>query len=152
MTEPRIARLTRIEQAARSAEPDILRDALRWATEELMEADVTAQLGAAPHVRTAERTRYRNGCRTRAFDTRMGALELAIPTTDRTDELSSVLKTSGTTVGEKSWTYRGLLDVSPAGLATPAPLLEMGSRFYTPSTGTFTRCGQSGRGRRSAQP
>jgi transposase-like protein len=52
MTEPRIALLTRLEQAASSAEPDVLRQALRWAIEELMEADVTAQLGAAPHERT----------------------------------------------------------------------------------------------------
>jgi transposase-like protein len=81
MTEPRIALLTRLEQAASSAEPDVLRDALRWAIEELMEADVTAQLGAAPHERTPERTGYRNGYRVRPFDSRMGALELAIPKT-----------------------------------------------------------------------
>ena len=81
MTEPRIALLSRLEQAASSAEPDVLRDALRWAIEELMEADVTAQLGAAPHERTPERTGYRNGYRTRPFDSRMGALELAIPKT-----------------------------------------------------------------------
>ena len=29
MTEPRIARLSRLEQAASPAEPDVLRDALR---------------------------------------------------------------------------------------------------------------------------
>jgi putative transposase len=81
MTEPRIALLTRLEQAASSAEPDVLRDALRWAIEELMEADVTAQLGAAPHERTPDRTGYRNGYRVRPFDSRMGALELAIPKT-----------------------------------------------------------------------
>ena len=81
MTEPRIALLSRLEQAASSAEPDVLRDALRWAIEELMEADVTAQLGAAPHERTPERTGYRNGYRVRPFDSRMGALELAIPKT-----------------------------------------------------------------------
>jgi putative transposase len=81
MTEPRIALLSRLEQAASSAEPDVLRDALRWAIEELMEADVTAQLGAAPNERTPGRTGYRNGYRTRPFDSRMGALELAIPRT-----------------------------------------------------------------------
>lgn len=81
MTEPRIALLTRLEQAASSSEPDVLRDALRWAIEELMEADVTAQLGAAPHERTPDRTGYRNGYRMRSFDSRMGALELAIPRT-----------------------------------------------------------------------
>jgi len=48
MTETRIVLLARLEQAASSAEPDVLRDALRWAIEELMKADVTAQLGAAP--------------------------------------------------------------------------------------------------------
>ena len=81
MTEPRIALLTRLEQAVSSAEPDVLRQALRWAIEELMEADVTAQLGAAPHERTPERTGYRNGYRVRPFDSRMGALEIAIPKT-----------------------------------------------------------------------
>ena len=81
MTEPRIALLSRLEQATSSTEPDVLRDALRWAIEELMEADVTAQLGAAPHERTPERTGYRNGYRVRPFDSRMGALELAIPKT-----------------------------------------------------------------------
>jgi putative transposase len=81
MTEPRIALLSRLEQASSSTEPDVLREALRWAIEELMEADVTAQLGAAPHERTPERTGYRNGYRVRAFDSRMGALELAIPKT-----------------------------------------------------------------------
>jgi transposase-like protein len=82
MTEPRIALLTRLEQAASSAEPDVLRDALRWAIEELMEADVTAQLGAAPHERTPDRTGYRNGYRVRPFDSRMGALESRSPDPD----------------------------------------------------------------------
>jgi putative transposase len=81
MTEPRIALLSRLEQAASSAEPDVLREALRWAIEELMEADVTELLGAGPHERTPDRTGYRNGYRARQFDTRMGAIELAIPRT-----------------------------------------------------------------------
>lgn len=81
MTEPRIALLARLEQASSSAEPDVLREALRWAIEELMEADVTERLGAAPHERTPERTGHRNGYRLRAFDSRLGALELAIPRT-----------------------------------------------------------------------
>ncbi len=74
MTEPRMALLTRLEQAADSTEPDILREALRWAIEELMEADVTERLGAGPHVRTRERSGYRNGYRLRPFDSRLGAL------------------------------------------------------------------------------
>ena len=63
MTEPRIALLSRLEQAASSTEPDALRDALRWAIEELMEADLTAQSGSS--------SRWR-GCRTSAARPRSG--------------------------------------------------------------------------------
>jgi transposase-like protein len=81
MATGRIALLARLEQATRSTESDVLREALRWAIEELMEADVTERLGAAPHERTPERTGQRNGHRLRPFDSRLGALELAIPRT-----------------------------------------------------------------------
>jgi transposase-like protein len=74
-----MALLTRLEQAAGSTEPDVVREALRWAIEELMEADVTERLGAEPHERTPERLGQRNGHRPRLFDSRVGALELAIP-------------------------------------------------------------------------
>ncbi len=79
MATDRIALVTRLEQAASSREPDVLREALRWAIEELMEADVTERLGAAPFERTPERTGQRNGHRPRELDTRLGTLELAIP-------------------------------------------------------------------------
>jgi transposase-like protein len=79
MTDTRIALLSRLETAASSREPDVLREALSWAIEELMEADVTERLGAAPHERTPDRTGQRNGHRIRDFDSRVGSLELAIP-------------------------------------------------------------------------
>ena len=79
MTDQRMALLGRLEQAARSPEADVVREALGWAIEELMEADVTERLGAAPHERTPERTGQRNGHRPRLFDSRVGTLELAIP-------------------------------------------------------------------------
>jgi len=79
MTDQRMALLTRLEQAAGSSEPDVVREALRWAIEELMEADVTEQLGAGPHERTPDRLGQRNGHRLRLFDSRAGALELGIP-------------------------------------------------------------------------
>jgi len=81
MTDQRMALLARLEQAAGSTQPDVVREALRWAIEELMEADVTERLGAGPHERTADRTGQRNGHRPRLFDSRVGALELAIPRT-----------------------------------------------------------------------
>jgi transposase-like protein len=74
-----MALLTRLEQAASSSEPDVVREALGWAIEELMEAEVTKRLGAGPHERTPERTGQRNGHRPRLLDSRAGAIELAIP-------------------------------------------------------------------------
>ncbi len=79
MTDQRMALLARLEQAAGSSEPDVVREALRWAIEELMEAEVTDRLGAGLHERTPERLGQRNGHRPRLFDSRVGALELAIP-------------------------------------------------------------------------
>jgi putative transposase len=79
MATDRIALVARLEQAATSGEPDILREALRWAIEELMEADVTERLGAGPYERTPERLGQRNGHRMRELDSRLGSLELAVP-------------------------------------------------------------------------
>jgi transposase-like protein len=44
-----------------------------------METEVAGLIGADRHERTGERTTYRNGYRTRTWDTRMGTIELAIP-------------------------------------------------------------------------
>ena len=45
----------------------------------LMESEVAGLIGAERHERTGERTAYRNGSRTRTWDTRVGTIELAIP-------------------------------------------------------------------------
>lgn len=60
-------------------EPDFLRELVRWTVQELMEAEVSAQIGAERYQRSDERTTYRNGYRLREWDTRVGTLELAIP-------------------------------------------------------------------------
>ena len=44
-----------------------------------MELEVAEQLGAERHERTAERSGYRNGYRERAWDTRVGTIELQVP-------------------------------------------------------------------------
>jgi transposase-like protein len=72
-----MALLARLEQATTATDPDVVREALGRAIEELM--DVTERLGAATHERTPERIGQRNGHRPRLFDSRVGALELAIP-------------------------------------------------------------------------
>jgi transposase-like protein len=58
---------------------DFLQEGVRWLVQELMEAEVSAQIGAERYERTDERTTQRNGYRTRPWDTRVGTLELAIP-------------------------------------------------------------------------
>jgi putative transposase len=58
---------------------DVLVEGLRWLLQELMDAEVSAQIGAGRYERNSERTTQRNGYRSRAWDTRLGTLELAVP-------------------------------------------------------------------------
>jgi putative transposase len=58
---------------------DLLREAVELVVRELMEAEISAQIGAARGEVSAERTSYRNGYRPRAWETRVGEIELAIP-------------------------------------------------------------------------
>jgi len=58
---------------------DVLRETLAWFVSELMEAEVTQQIGAGLHERSPERTAHRNGYRERTWQTRAGEVELAIP-------------------------------------------------------------------------
>ena len=58
---------------------DVLRETLSWFVRELMEAEVTQQIGAGLHEKAPERTTHRNGYRERAWQTRAGEVELAIP-------------------------------------------------------------------------
>jgi len=58
---------------------DVLREGIRVLSQALMETEVAGLIGAERHERTGERTAYRNGIRTRTWDTRMGTIELAIP-------------------------------------------------------------------------
>jgi len=58
---------------------DVLREGVRVLAQALMEAEVSSQVGGERYERTEERTAYRNGYRTRTWDTRVGTLELAIP-------------------------------------------------------------------------
>jgi transposase-like protein len=63
------------------AEPgtDVLREGVRVLAEALMELEVTGHVGAARHERTPERSGQRNGYRERAWDTRVGTVDLRVP-------------------------------------------------------------------------
>jgi transposase-like protein len=58
---------------------DVLREGIRVLSQALMETEVAGLIGAERHERNGDRTAYRNGYRTRTWDTRVGAIELAIP-------------------------------------------------------------------------
>jgi putative transposase len=58
---------------------DVLREGIRVLSQALMESEVAGLIGAERHERTDARTGFRNGTRTRTWDTRMGTIELAIP-------------------------------------------------------------------------
>jgi putative transposase len=78
MAEERMALADLLRKGEEPAE-DLLRDLVRWAVQELMEAEVTAQIGAGRYERTGERSTQRNGYRPRSWDTRVGSLDLQIP-------------------------------------------------------------------------
>ena len=58
---------------------DLLREGLAWLVHELMEAEVSEQIGAGLHEKAPERLTHRNGYRERGWNTRVGEIELAIP-------------------------------------------------------------------------
>jgi putative transposase len=58
---------------------DFLREAVTLVAHELMEAEISTEIGAARGEVSAERITHRNGYRPRVWETRVGELELAIP-------------------------------------------------------------------------
>jgi putative transposase len=67
------------ELLQKTGDGDFLRSVAEAVLQLLMEADVEALIGAGRHERSLERSTYRNGYRDRAFDTRLGTLQLRIP-------------------------------------------------------------------------
>jgi putative transposase len=58
---------------------DLLRDAIALIVRELMDAEISAEVGAEHGQRSPERVTHRNGYRPRAWETRVGEIELLIP-------------------------------------------------------------------------
>jgi hypothetical protein len=57
----------------------VLRQAVCWLAQELMEAEVSQRAGTGYGERSGDRVARRNGYRERTWDTRVGSIELAIP-------------------------------------------------------------------------
>ncbi len=76
MTDDRMALIELIEKGA---DADLVREMLAFAAERLMELEVEARTGVPAGARSPERLNHRNGYRERAWDTRAGRIDLAIP-------------------------------------------------------------------------
>jgi transposase-like protein len=60
-------------------DPSFLREILERAVQQILEAEMTEHLGAAPYERAEGRTGHRNGYKPRALRTRVGTLNLLVP-------------------------------------------------------------------------
>src|SRR5215207_1837120 len=71
--------LLELLRKADGADVDFLREGVRVLAQALMDAEVSAQIGAEHSQRNPERTTHRNGYRARDWDTRVGTIDLQIP-------------------------------------------------------------------------
>jgi putative transposase len=71
--------LLELLRKADGADVDFLREGVRVLAQALMDAEVSAQIGAEHSQRSPERTTHRNGYRARDWDTRVGTIELDVP-------------------------------------------------------------------------
>jgi putative transposase len=67
------------EQQVLTDDPSFLEEIVRSALQQILEAEMTAHIGAAPHERTESRTGQRNGYKPRMLKTRVGTLNLLVP-------------------------------------------------------------------------
>ena len=58
---------------------DVLRETAHWLVQELIEVDVSCEIGAERYQRTEDRRNHRNGSRQRTLKTRLGEMEISIP-------------------------------------------------------------------------
>ena len=79
MVKERMDLLELLRKGGMDGDVDFLREALRVLVEGIMDAEVSARTGAEYGERSPERVTQRNGYRSRAWDTRVGTMELQIP-------------------------------------------------------------------------
>ena len=71
---------------------DLIRGAVRYVFQELIESEATAAIGAGPYERSEGRVTERNGHRVRLVSTKAGDMELAIPKLRKGSFFPSILK------------------------------------------------------------
>jgi transposase-like protein len=60
-------------------DPNFLRQIVERVLQEMLEAEMTEHIGAAPYERSATRNGHRNGYKPRTLRTRVGTLNLLVP-------------------------------------------------------------------------
>jgi transposase-like protein len=68
-----------VREVLRDEHADVIRESVKAVAQEMMEAEVSALIGAERGERTEDRATHRNGYRPRRWDTRAGEIELQIP-------------------------------------------------------------------------
>jgi putative transposase len=71
--------LIELLRKAEAGDGEFLKEGVRVLAQALMELELTQQVGAERYERTVTRTSQRNGYRERAWDTRVGTIELQVP-------------------------------------------------------------------------
>ena len=89
MTDDRMALLELIEKGA---DADLVRELLAFAADRMMELEVEGKTGAPAGARSPDRLNQRNGYRERAWETRAGRIDLAIPKLRKGSYLPSFLE------------------------------------------------------------
>ena len=79
MVKERVDLLELLRKGGMDGDVDFLREALRVLVEGIMDAEVSSRIGAEYGERSPERVTQRNGYRSRAWDTRVGTMDLHIP-------------------------------------------------------------------------
>ena len=79
MVKERMDLLELLRKGGMDGDVDFLREALRVLVEGIMDAEVSSRIRAEYGERSPERVTQRNGYRSRAWDTRVGTMELHIP-------------------------------------------------------------------------
>ena len=74
---------------------DLIRDAVRYVFQELIESEATAQIGAERYERSEGRVTERNGHRVRLVSTKAGDVELAIPKLRKGSFFPAILEPAG---------------------------------------------------------
>src|SRR5918912_2940834 len=68
-----------VAQAILLDDPTFLKEIVERVLQELLEAEMTEHIGAAPYERSENRKGHRNGYKPRTLKTRVGTLQLLVP-------------------------------------------------------------------------